>query len=88
MRFILSVLLIFGIFAGLSSAWGPRYGWYGGRGWYGHGYYGQGYGGPCGGWYWQPGPPPQGAPQQGPPPAAPGSAPNAVPNTTPPVTVR
>jgi hypothetical protein len=83
MRFILSVLLIFGIFAGLSSAfWGPRYGyggWYGGRGWYGHGYYGA----PCGGWYWQPGPAPQGAPPQGTPPAAPGSAPNATPNSSP-----
>ena len=83
MRFILSVLLIFGIFTGLSSAfWGPRYGvgWYGGRGWYGPGYYG---GQPCGNWYWQPGPPPQGAPPQGAPSPSPGSVPNAAPNGSP-----
>jgi len=65
MRVILSVLLVFGIMAGLSSSmWG--YGrWHGyGRGYGYGGYYGGG--GPCGGW-WGYGPGPYGQPPYGQP---------------------
>ena len=74
MRFLLTALLVFGIFAGISSAFhGPRWG-----GYYGYGYRG---GAPCG-WYY---PPPQYAPGQPyapQPPAAP-STPNAPPPAAP-----
>jgi hypothetical protein len=73
MRIVLSVLLIFGIVAGISAAVrGPRWGWHG----YGYSPY---YGAPCG-WYY-----PQ---QPGAAPAAPGAAPPATPGTTPPASPR
>ena len=75
MRIILSVLLVFGIMTGLSSAM-----WGGHRGWHGYGYGYNGGGAPCG-WYGYGQPGPQGAP-----PAAPGTTPPAAPNATPPAT--